>query len=62
MNVSKLIALCGGASEVAKKLGISTQAVFMWSHKNSIPLQRIARLRECFGGVFTKEVVQELAK
>lgn len=62
MDVSRLIALCGGASDVAKRLGISIQTVYTWSHKNSIPLQRLARLRECFGGVFTKEVVQELAK
>lgn len=45
-DVRKIIQTLGGPTAIARRIGVRSQAVSLWSRTNRIPLQRVMEL-EC---------------
>ena len=48
-GIKKAIELAGGANSLAHKLGVTHQAIYSWSHRGWVPIQRAIQIESMFG-------------
>jgi DNA-binding transcriptional regulator YdaS (Cro superfamily) len=48
-GIKKAIELAGGANALAHKLGVTHQAIYTWSHRGWVPIQRAIQIESLFG-------------
>lgn len=47
-GIQKAIDIVGGANQLAEKLGVSHQAVYVWLRKGWVPAQRAIEIEKLF--------------
>ena len=48
-GINKAIELAGSANLLAHKLGVTHQAIYTWSHRGWVPIQRALQIESLFG-------------